>query len=251
MGRAAKSSSSGKPLPDDLDAVEGTAPTAARRLASYLLDKGIDGVGPLSSAADLANTYLDDASYASNDARVASLIQREMAKNFTTGFVTGLGGALTLPVSVPGALAASWVLQARMAAAIARIYGHDLVAARTRTAILLSLAGDVAKEALEGLPLTFGTRLTQRAIDQVPGRALVEINKRIGARLLVRAGERSVVSFSRLVPFVGGVVGGTMDAMVCRVVGQTARRLLQRPDGVVIEGEILPSRGAGDRGGPL
>lgn len=240
MGRAARSRSSGQPSPERLDAVQGRAPAAARRLASYLLDKGIDGVGPLSSAAELACTYLDDASYASNDARVASLIHREMAKNFTTGFVTGLGGALTLPVSVPGALAASWVLQARMAAAIARIYGHDLTASRTRTAILLSLAGDVAKGALEGLPLTFGTRLTQRAIDQVPGRALVEINKRIGARLLVRAGSRRIASFPRLVPFIGGLVGGTMDAMVCRVVGQTARRLLHRPDGVIIEGEVVP-----------
>jgi hypothetical protein len=240
MGRAARSRVSGKPLPGGLDAVEGTAPTAAHRLASYLLDKGIDGVGPLSGAAGLAATYLEDVSYASNDARVAALIRREMARNFTTGFVTGLGGVLTLPVSVPGALAASWVLQARMAAAIARIYGHDPAASRTRTAILLSLAGDVAKGALEGLPLTFGTRLTQRALDQVPGRALVEINKRIGARLLVRAGSRRIASFPRLVPFIGGLVGGTMDAMVCRVVGQTARRLLHRPDGVIIEGEVVP-----------
>ena len=240
MGRTNRFRSPGGPLSERLDAVEAGAPTAGGRLASYLLEQGIDGVGPLSSAADLARSYLDDVSYASNDARVSVLIRRETAKNFATGFVTGLGGALTLPVSVPGALAASWLLQARMAAAIARIYGHDLASSQTRTMILLSLAGDVAKQALDGLGLPSGTRLTRRALEQVPGRALVEINKRIGARLLVRAGERSVASFSRFVPFVGGAVGGTMDAMVCRVVGQTAQRLLRRPDGVVVEGEIVP-----------
>jgi glycerol-3-phosphate O-acyltransferase len=62
----------------------------------------------------------------------------------------------------------------------------------------------------------------------VPGRALVEVNKRIGLRLLTKAGERSFVNFSKAVPVVGGVVGGTFDAVVCRMVGRTARSLFRR-----------------------
>ncbi len=58
--------------------------------------------------------------------RVAALIRRETRKNFTSGFLTGLGGVVTFPVSIPAALGASWLIQARMAAAIAKIYGHDL-----------------------------------------------------------------------------------------------------------------------------
>lgn len=230
-----------------LEAAKQTTETAARRLAEYLLDQGIEGVGPLASAESLAGEFLADAEYESNDARVDGLILREVAKNFTTGFVTGLGGVITLPVSVPSALGASWVLQARMAAAIARIYGHDVRSPRTRTTILLSLAGDVAKDAMDGLGLVYGNRLTRRAVEQIPGRALVEVNKRIGLRLLTRVGERSVSSFSRLVPILGGVVGGTMDALVCRTVGYTAQRLLRRPDGVVIDGEIVSRPDDGDR----
>lgn len=214
---------------------------AGGKLAEYLLEKGIGGVGPLSSAEDLAREYLDDASYASNEARVDALILRETTKNFATGFLTGLGGFITLPVAVPTALGASWVLQARLAAAIARIHGHDLASPSVRTSILLSLAGDVAREAMGdlGVPFSSGSRLTRRAVEQVPGRALVEINKRIGLKLLARAGERTVSNFSRFVPLLGGVVGGTLDAVVCRMVARTAQDLLGPADGEIIDGEIV------------
>jgi uncharacterized protein (DUF697 family) len=218
----------------------GTASAAAQRLATWLLDKGIAGLGPLAGARELATEYLDDTRYTSHDERIDALIERETIKNFTTGFVTGVGGAITLPVSIPSAVAASWVIQARMAGAIAHIYGHDLASTRTQTSVLMSLAGDVARQAMDELGIPFaGPKLTQRAVSQVPGRALVEINKRIGLRLLARAGERSVSGFSRFVPIVGGVVGGTLDAVVCRMVGRTAKALHRRPEGTVVEGEIV------------
>jgi uncharacterized protein (DUF697 family) len=220
------------------------APTdaSANRLAAYLLEKGLDGAGPLSGAEDLANEYLIDRSYADDDKRIDALIRRETRKNFTTGFLTGLGGVVTFPVSIPAALGASWLLQARMSGAIARIYGHDLASERVRTTILLSLAGEVAKDAMKDLGLNVGDRLTQRAVDQIPGRALVEVNKRVAARLLAKVGQRVVLRFPRAVPIVGGVVGGSLDAVVCRLVGRTARSLFRPPSGTVIEGEAPAGR---------
>jgi len=90
---------------------------------------------------------------------------------------------------------------------------------------------------MKDLGLKVGDKLTQRAIDQIPGRALVELNKRIGARLLARIGERVVLRFPRAVPLLGGVVGGSLDAMVCRVVGRTSKSLFRPPAGAVLEGE--------------
>ena len=211
-------------------------------LAVYLLEKGLKGLGPLSSAESLATEYLIDADYGDDDRRVAALVRWETAKNFTTGFLTGLGGFVTLPVAVPSALAASWVLQARMSGAIARIYGHDLDAERTRTSILLSLAGDVARQAMKDLGLDVGDRLTRRAVDQIPGRALVEVNKRIGTKLLAEVGQRVALRFPRAVPVFGGVVGGSLDAMVCRKVGSTAKQLFRPPAGGVIEGGVRLAR---------
>ena len=127
--------------------------SSAQALVRYLLERGIAGVPPLSSAESLATEYLIDNGYEDNDQRVESLINWETSKNFTTGFLTGLGGFITLPVAIPSALGASWLIQARMSGAIARIYDHDLADERVRTMILLSLAG--------GLP-DFLLRLTHR-----------------------------------------------------------------------------------------
>ena len=205
------------------------APSAsASKLVRYILDKGIAGVPPLSSAESLAQEYLIDKSYESHDRRVKSLIRWETSKNFTVGFITGLGGLVTLPVSIPSALGASWIIQARMAGAIAHIYGHQLTDDRVRTFVLLSLAGDSAKEALKGAGVKLGQKLTERAVAQIPGRALIEINKYIGFRLLTKAGERGIVNISKAVPVVGGLIGGSFDAVACRVVGRTAERLFRR-----------------------
>ena len=216
--------------------------TSASGLAAFLLEKGLGGVGPLASAESLAAEYRIDPSYENDEQRVDALIRRETRKNFTSGFITGLGGMVTFPVSIPAALGASWLIQARMAGAIARIYGHDLAAPRVRTKVLLSLAGDVAKEAMKDLGLKVDNKLTQRAVEQIPGRALVEINKRIAARLLARVGQRVVLRFPRAVPVLGGVVGGTMDAVVCRMVGKTAKSLFRPPSGAVIDGEVVSVR---------
>jgi uncharacterized protein (DUF697 family) len=211
----------------------------ANRLAAFLLETGLRGAGPLTSAENLASGYLMDPRYANDDKRVDSLVKRETGKNFTSGFITGLGGIVTFPVSIPAALGASWLIQARMAGAIARIYGHDLDSDRVRTKIMLSMAGDVARDAMQDLGLRLDNKLTQRAVDQIPGRALVEINKRIGARLLAKAGQRIVLKFPRAVPVVGGVVGGALDAAVCRMVGKTAKSLFRPPSGAVLTGEVV------------
>src|SRR5262249_41137585 len=95
----------------------------ALALVKWISNKAIDGTPPLSSAHDLADEYLTDRGYRDHGARVDALINWETTKNFTSGFASGLGGLLVLPFSLPAAFAASWIIQARMAAAIARIYG--------------------------------------------------------------------------------------------------------------------------------
>jgi len=200
---------------------------SARKLVAYLLEEGLGGFGPLSSAENLAAEYVIDQDYRSNDHRVRSLINWETGKNFTSGFVTGLGGIITLPLSIPTALGASWLLQARLAGAIARIYGHELDSDRVRTAVLLSLAGDGAKNAIKDAGIQLGRKLTQQAINQIPGRALVEINKTIGFRLVTKAGQRGILNLSKGIPVAGGLVGGSMDVMACRVVGRTAKMLFR------------------------
>ena len=199
----------------------------ALRLVNWIIDRAIEGVPPLSSASDLAQEYLIDSSYINNDDRVAALVNWESSKNFTTGFITGLGGLLTLPVSVPSALGASWIIQARMSGAIAVIDGHNLKEDRVRTLILLSIVGDAAKEILKQAGVKIGRKLTEKVVMQVPGKVLIEINKKVGFRLLTKAGEKGVINLIKAVPVVGGLVAGGFDVAMCRTVGRVAHDIFK------------------------
>ena len=64
------------------------------KVATWLTDAAVNGIGPLSSSIQLAQEYKIDNDYPDNDARVDSLINWETSKNFTSGFVTGLGGLI-------------------------------------------------------------------------------------------------------------------------------------------------------------
>ena len=193
------------------------------KVATWLTNVAVEGVGPLSSSMQLAAEYKMDADYPDDDARADSLINWETSKNFATGFVTGLGGFVTLPVSIPAGLGAAWAVQARMVGAIAEIYGHSVQDERTKTAILLCLVGGEAVNVLKGVGVKLGSRLTENLIAKIPGKLIVEINKKVGLRLLTKAGEKGIINLTKLVPIIGGPISGVVDAAMCRTVGKTAK----------------------------
>ena len=199
----------------------------ALQLVNWVVDSAIEGVPTMKSAKALAEEYLADNRYDSNDSRTESLINWETSKNFTTGFITGLGGALTLPVSIPSALGASWVIQARMSGAIALIYGHDIDSDRARSFVLMSLLGDACKEILKEVGVKITTKITEKCLMSIPGRLFIEINKQVGFRLLTKAGEKGVINLIRCIPIAGGAVSGGIDAITCKGVGATAIMLFR------------------------
>lgn len=202
----------------------------ALRLVNWVTERAIDGVPPLCSAENLALEYRIDESFPDDEERIESLINWETMKNFTSGFITGLGGIITLPVTIPAAFGASWLIQARMAAAIADLAGHDIKSDRVKTFIVACLAGDACKDIVKDAGIKVGRGLAKSAIQKVPGRVLIEINKKVGFRLLTKAGEKGAVNLVKMVPIAGGLIGGAFDAGACRIVGKQAKRLFY-PEG--------------------
>jgi uncharacterized protein (DUF697 family) len=220
---------------------------SALALVKWLSDHAIDGVRPLSSAQDLATEYLRDQSYRSHRQRIDALIKWETTKNFTSGFVTGLGGLLTLPLALPAGFAASWVIQARMAAAIARIYGHDLRSERMRTLIVATLVGDSVAEIATASGIRVGSGIAKAVADRVSRRGFIEFSRRVGSRLLRMAGEKSSVNLMKGVPLIGGIAGGTVDAVGCRIVGKHARKLFETAENSGAPKKRVPRRAASPR----
>ena len=62
-------------------------------------------------------------------------------------------------------------------------------------------------------------------IFRISGEVLKRINRAVGFRLVTKAGTRGVVNLVKVVPLVGGFVGGALDAVATKVIGRTAKQV--------------------------
>jgi uncharacterized protein (DUF697 family) len=52
-----------------------------------------------------------------------------------------------------------------------------------------------------------------------------EINKKVGFRLLTKFGEKGVVNLGKLIPVLGGMIGGAVDAMTTRGIAKISQKV--------------------------
>lgn len=198
------------------------ADRVAARLVQQLLRHGVRGHRLLAGARTLAERYRADPRYADTDARVRALIRSHTWLNSGTGFVSGVGGLVTLPIAVPSALTASWVIHTRLSGAIAALHGYDLDDDRVQSFVLLTLLGDTGKQVLRNAGVSVAHRVVLQGIEAIPARVLSELNQRVGLRLVTTVGGRGAVHLARVAPVAGGVVAGSVDALYCNAVGRRA-----------------------------
>lgn len=86
-------------------------------------------------------------------------------------------------------------------------------------------AGDAAKEALERFGIEVGKEVTKRAVQKhITRNVMVQIWKYLGRKVITKAGEKSLTSFTKTVPLVGAPVGFAFDWSAARVVGSNAQK---------------------------
>jgi len=187
----------------------------------WIADVGINGLGILPSAEQVAEKYLSE-SGSVNDA-INSLIAWRTTHAVGSGFITGLGGIAAMPITIPAGLAASYALGANTAAAVAYLRGYDIHSEQVRTMVLLCLIGEAGEEILKTAGIAIGTKVCQNLIKRIPSKVLIEINKKIGFRLITKAGEKGVINLVKMLPLVGGVIGGAFDGIFVNSCGKTAK----------------------------
>ncbi|GJJ02772.1 hypothetical protein RugamoR64_33100 [Duganella rhizosphaerae] len=187
----------------------------------WAYDKAVNGVAGLDSAEEMANEYL--AGKGTIEEKIDSLIRWQNTKAGTSGFITGLGGIITMPVTIPANIASVMYVQIRMIAAIAKMCGQDLHSDRVKTLVYACLAGDAAKDILKDVGIVVGTKMATNAIKNISGKTILAINQKVGFRLVTKFGEKGVINLVKVVPFFGGVVGGTVDAIATNLIGNVAR----------------------------
>lgn len=61
-------------------------------------------------------------------------------------------------------------------------------------------------------------------INKIPVTLLVKMNQVAGFRFITRAGTKGIVNLGKLVPVVGGVIGGTIDTATTLRIGKIAKK---------------------------
>ncbi|MFV0329266.1 MAG: EcsC family protein [Dysgonomonas sp.] len=177
----------------------------------WAYSKAINGFTGVDSAYDLGNSYLQQ--NGTLEQQVDSLIKWQVAKAATSGFVTGLGGVMTMPLTVPANIASVIYVQIRMIAAIAYMGGYDIRDDRVKSLVYICMVGNGAKELLKDMSVKAGEKLLTKTIEKV------------SIKLTSKIGEKGVTSLGKAVPVLGGVVGGSFDAVTTRLVGKVAKKI--------------------------
>ncbi|HTT81227.1 MAG TPA: EcsC family protein [Stellaceae bacterium] len=207
---------------EDEGAGSGTIAKLGQAL-NWAYGRSIEGMPGVSGADVLAGEYLRSAS--DPEEAIDTLIKWQVLQASATGFVTGLGGTLTLPIAIPANMGAVLFLQLRMIAAVAHLRGYDLRSDHVKALAIACLLGTSAAEVVKEAGIAIGSKLTLSTIRRIPGRTIFKLNRTVGFRLLTKSGTAGVLNLPRIVPVVGGLVAGGIDAMTTRGIATAAKRL--------------------------
>ena len=197
---------------------------AITSLIQRILALGLDGRGFFKGAGRLADDALA-AHHGDVEAAIDALARGGVRTAAGGGFVTSLGGFVTMPVAIPANVLEFYVVATRTAGAIAKLRGYDIADPTIRTAVLLTLVGSKPDDILSKAGITLGSgTLGALASRGLPQAAVMILNKAVGFRLLAGVGAKTLARFGRGVPLLGGVVGALADGALLSKIAQEARR---------------------------
>ena len=190
-------------------------------------EKAIEGGMGIDSAYELAEEYREKYGV---EKGINKLVSIQLTKCGTSGFLSGLGGVITLPLTIPANVSSVIFIQLRMIAAIAHLRGYDLKSDEVRTFVYTALTGKAATDILKNAGIQVGNKVTVNLIKKIPGEVILRINRIVGMRLLTKFGKTGVVNLGKMVPLVGGVIGGTFDVASTKTIAEVAKTMFVELD---------------------
>lgn len=183
----------------------------------------------------IANNYLEKQPNPEEAAK--SMIKSQIIKCTTSGFITGFGGIITLPVTIPANIGSVLYVQMRMIACTAYMAGYDLHSDYVQTLVYACLAGVSLNEILKKFSVKIGEKVANNLIKRIPGEVLIKINQRVGFRLLTKFGEKGLINLWKLIPVVGAGVNGSLDLIETKLIGDRAYKWFFTNDFSINAGE--------------
>lgn len=180
------------------------------KIIDWAYNKALTGFSGTESAYSLAQNYINTPG--SLDQKVDRLIKWQVTKSATSGFITGFGGLMMMPFSVPANIASVIYIQIRMIAAIAHMGGHDLQSDRVKSMVYICMAGNGAKE------------LAKEASIRAGEKALVNLSQKATGRIAESISSKGFSKITKAIPIMGGIIGASFDAVTTKVAGDIAKK---------------------------
>lgn len=177
---------------------------------------GIPKVSP--SVEEMANDYLKK--YKTKEEACKAMIRNQITKCATSGFITGFGGFITMPVTLPENITSVIYVQMRMIACTSYMAGFDLDSDQTQTLVYACLAGVAVNNVIKQAGIKFGVKFANGLIKKIPGKVLIKINQKVGFRFATKFGTKGIINLGKLISGVGAVIGGGLDLVETKIIAE-------------------------------
>ena len=192
-------------------------------------EKCLNGIPKISpSVEEMANDYLKK--YKTKEEACKAMIRNQITKCATSGFITGFGGFITMPVTLPANITSVIYVQMRMIACTSYMAGFDLNSDQTQTLVYACLAGVAVNNVMKQASIKFGVKFANGLIKKIPGKVLTKINQKVGFRFITKFGTKGVVNLGKLIPGVGAVIGGGLDLVETKIIAKRSYKWFFKHD---------------------
>lgn len=174
------------------------------------------------SIQELADEYVER--YGRTEKAIDKMVSNQRLKCTATGFVTGLGGFVTLPITIPADIASSLYIEIRMIAAVAAIRGYDINSDEVKTLVYLCIVGNSVGDVLKQAGLKSLTNYTAKVlIPKISNAIAAKVAENVGNKLLLKTSTKVLPKLGKMVPVIGGVVSGAYNYAEVSAFAKVAR----------------------------
>lgn len=199
------------------------------KLLDTCYDKSLNGISKFSPPIEkFANDYVGKEP--NNKVAAKAMLKNQIAKCTVSGFITGFGGVITMPVTVPANIGSVIYIQMRMIACTAYLAGYDLNSDQVQTLVYACLAGVSVNNLVKQAVIITGVKLAKNAVKKIPGKALIKINQKIGFRLLTKFGEKGIINLGKMLPGIGAIISGGLDFAETKMIADRAYKMFFEDD---------------------
>lgn len=197
--------------------------TKMLKVMDWAFEKANSNIPGLGSSSDMAKKYMEK--YGNVSTAINHLVNWQITSSATAGFITSFGGLPTMAVTLPANIAGVMAIQLRMIGAIAELGGFHENTEEKKTGMYLCLLGSQAGDVLSKTASQFAVKFATASLKKLPGEVLKKINQAVGFRLFTKFGQKGLVNIHKAIPVLGGVVGGSVDALSTYSIAKAAKAL--------------------------